>query len=139
VQPLRGLLPAGGGGVTAHAEFKRIKTVQDLDRELAAASAAGKPVMLDFYADWCVSCKEMERYTFPQPEVIAEMQRFVLLQADVTANDADDKALLQQRFGLPGPPAMLFFGATGQELRGYRLVGFVPAAEFAAHLREVAP
>jgi len=95
--------------------------------------------MLDFYADWCVSCKEMERYTFPQPEVIAEMQRFVLLQADVTANDADDKALLQQRFGLPGPPAMLFFGATGQELRGYRLVGFVPAAEFAAHLREVAP
>jgi len=85
-----------------------------------------------------VSCKEMERYTFPQPEVIAEMQRFVLLQADVTANDADDKALLQQRFGLPGPPAMLFFDPSGQELRGYRLVGFVPAEEFAAHLREVA-
>ena len=68
--------------------FKRIKTVADLDRELAAATAAGRPVMLDFYADWCVSCKEMERYTFSDPAVIAEMGRFVLLQADVTANDA---------------------------------------------------
>jgi len=140
IQPLRGLVPAAGsGGAAAHAEFKRIKTVADLDREVAAASAAGKPVMLDFYADWCVSCKEMERYTFPDPGVIAEMERFVLLQADVTDNDAEDKALMQERFGLPGPPAMLFFDTDGNELRGYRLVGFVPAEEFAAHLREVAP
>ena len=140
IQPLRGLAPAGGGaGSAAHAEFKRIKTVADLDREVAAAAAAGKPVMLDFYADWCVSCKEMERYTFPDPRVIAAMERFVLLQADVTANDAEDKALMQERFGLPGPPAMLFFDTDGNELRGYRLVGFVPADEFAAHLREVAP
>ncbi len=140
IQPLRGLTPAGGGGTAAaHAQFKRIKTVEDLDREVAAASAAGKPLMLDFYADWCVSCKEMERYTFPEPEVVAAMDKFVLLQADVTANDADDKALMQGRFGLPGPPAMMFFDASGEELRGYRLVGFVPATEFAAHLREIAP
>ena len=140
IQPLRGLAPAGGGaGAAAHAEFKRIKTVADLEREVAAAGAAGKPVMLDFYADWCVSCKEMERYTFPEPQVIEAMERFVVLQADVTANDADDKALMQERFGLPGPPAMLFFDTEGNELRGFRLVGFVPADEFAAHLREVAP
>jgi thiol:disulfide interchange protein DsbD len=140
IQPLRGLAPAGGGGgAVAHAEFKRIKTVADLDRELAAAGAAGKPVMLDFYADWCVSCKEMERYTFPDPEVIAAMDQFVLLQADVTANDAEDKALMQERFGIPGPPAMLFFDPSGTELRGWRLVGFVPADEFATHLNEIAP
>jgi thiol:disulfide interchange protein DsbD len=140
IQPLRGLAPAGGSAAAAaHAEFKRIKTVEDLDREVAAAAAAGKPVMLDFYADWCVSCKEMERYTFPEPEVVAAMEKFVLLQADVTANDAEDKALMQGRFGLPGPPAMMFFDASGEELRGYRLVGFVPAEEFAAHLREIAP
>ncbi len=140
IQPLRGLVPAGGGaGAAAHAEFKRIKTVADLEREVAAAAVVGKPVMLDFYADWCVSCKEMERYTFPEPQVVSAMERFVLLQADVTANDAEDKALMQERFGLPGPPAMLFFDADGNELRGYRLVGFVPADEFAAHLNEIAP
>ena len=88
----------------AHASFKRVKTVADLDRELAAATAAGRPVMLDFYADWCVSCKEMERYTFADPKVIAEMGRFTLLQADVTANDAQDQALMQGRFKYPRPP-----------------------------------
>jgi thiol:disulfide interchange protein DsbD len=139
IQPLRGLLPAGAAsGTAAHAEFKRIKTVDDLEREIAAASAAGKPVMLDFYADWCVSCKEMERYTFPDPAVIAAMERYVVLQADVTANDAEDKALMQERFGLPGPPAMMFFDSAGNERRGYRLVGFVPADEFASHLLEAA-
>jgi thiol:disulfide interchange protein DsbD len=140
IQPLRGLAVGGSaGGAAEHAAFKRIKTTADLDRELAAASAAGMPAMLDFYADWCVSCKEMERYTFSDPEVIAEMDRFVLLQADVTANDAEDQALMQGRFGIPGPPAMLFFDRAGQELKGYRLVGFKPAAEFADHLRRAAP
>ncbi|MEA1048364.1 protein-disulfide reductase DsbD [Lamprobacter modestohalophilus] len=140
IQPLRGLAPAvgGGGAVAAHPEFKRIKTVADLDQAVAEASAGGKPVMLDFYADWCVSCKEMERYTFPDPAVQQAMQRYVLLQADVTANDAEDKALMQERFGIPGPPAMMFFDSNGQEQRGWRLVGFVPADEFAAHLNEFA-
>jgi thiol:disulfide interchange protein DsbD len=140
LQPLRGILAGGvaavDGGVE-HAAFRRIKTVEDLDRELAAA--AGRPVMLDFYADWCVSCKEMERYTFSDPQVIQEMGRFVLLQADVTANDAADQALMQGRFKIPGPPAILFFDAGGVERKGYRLVGFKPAAEFAEHLRRVAP
>ncbi len=139
VQPLRGLGLGSGGAAQQHAAFKRIKTVEDLDREVAAASGAGKPVMLDFYADWCVSCKEMERYTFSDPKVIAEMDRFVLLQADVTANDEQDQALMQGRFGIPGPPAILFFDSAGQELRGYRLIGFKPAEEFADHLRKAAP
>ena len=140
IQPLRGLAVGGGTGAAAeHLTFKRVKTVGDLDRELAAAQAAGMPAMLDFYADWCVSCKEMERYTFSDPAVIAEMGRFVLLQADVTDNDADDQALMQGRFGIPGPPAMLFFDAKGAELRPYRLVGFKPAAEFTDHLRRVIP
>jgi len=138
IQPLRGLAPAGGGAAAAHAEFEPVKTVADLEQEVAAAAASGEPVMLDFYADWCVSCKEMERYTFPDPGVQQAMDRFVLLQADVTANDDADKALLQ-RFGIPGPPAMLFFDTSGRELRGYRLVGFVPPDEFAAHLRDIAP
>jgi thioredoxin:protein disulfide reductase len=139
VQPLRGLAVGGGGGAAAEASFTRVKTVEDLDREIAKAGALGKPVMLDFYADWCVTCKELERYTFSDPAVIAEMNRFVLLKADVTANDADDQALMQGRFGIPGPPAILFFDTSGSELKGYRLVGFKPADAFVEHLRRAAP
>ena len=139
IQPLRGLAVGGGGAAAEHAAFTPVKTTADLDRELAAAAAAGKPVMLDFYADWCTACKEMERYTFSDPQVIAEMDRFVLLQADVTANDAEDQALMQGRFGIPGPPAMLFFTPSEGELRNMRLVGFKPAGEFAEHLRRVMP
>jgi thiol:disulfide interchange protein DsbD len=136
LQPLRGLLPvaAGPGAEAAELRFKRIKTVADLKREIAAAAAAGRPAMLDFYADWCVSCKEMERYTFSDAGVIAALQGVQLLQADVTANDADDQALLQGHFGIPGPPAIMFFGPDGKERPGYRVVGFVPAKAFAAHV-----
>lgn len=139
LQPLRGLSAGAGPAGAAHASFQRIKTVADLERALAETRTAGKPAMLDFYADWCVSCKEMERYTFSDPAVIAEMDRFVLLQADVTANDAEDQALMQERFGIPGPPAMLFFDETGAELPNYRLVGFKPADDFVAHLRSLRP
>jgi thiol:disulfide interchange protein DsbD len=111
-------------------EFQRIKTVADLDREVAAAAAAGRPVMLDFYADWCVSCKEMERYTFTDAAVHSALGNAVLLKADVTANDADDQALLQ-RFGIFGPPTIAFWRAGGVEQKNYRVVGFMPAAEFA--------
>ncbi|MET0093558.1 MAG: thioredoxin family protein, partial [Sedimenticola sp.] len=100
----------------------------------AAASAAGKPVMLDFYADWCVSCKEMERYTFSDPKVIAALSDFVLLQADVTANDETDQALMQGHFGLPGPPSIMFYDRQGNERKNYRVVGFMPADEFEAHI-----
>ncbi len=95
--------------------------------------------MLDFYADWCVSCKEMERYTFSDPAVIAELGRFVLLQADVTANDADDQALMQGRFSSSGRRPSCSSTPRGARLKGLRLVGFKPAAAFAEHLRRVAP
>ncbi|MBK1723552.1 protein-disulfide reductase DsbD [Thiocystis violacea] len=139
LQPLRGLGLGAGAAATPHASFQGIKTVADLEAALAQARGAGKAVMLDFYADWCVSCKEMERYTFSDPQVIAEMDRFVLLQADVTANDEADQALMQERFGIPGPPTILFFNGSGSELRDFRLVGFKPADEFVAHLRAITP
>jgi len=135
VQPLRGINFGAAGTQAAELHFKRIKTVSDLQREVQAASASGRPVMLDFYADWCVSCKEMERYTFSDRDVIDSLQDFVLLQADVTADDAEDKALLQGHFGLPGPPSIMFYGRDGAERRNYRVVGFMAADEFASHVR----
>jgi thiol:disulfide interchange protein DsbD len=138
LQPLRGL-GMGDVGTEQRLAFKRVKTVADLDREIAAASAAGRPVMLDFYADWCVSCKEMERYTFSDPAVVDQMDRFVLLQADVTDNDDEDQALMQDRFAIPGPPAILFFDPQGRELRGFRVIGFKPPGTFVEHLRRAAP
>ena len=116
----------------AHFElpFVTVKSIADLQREVASASAAGRPVMLDFYADWCVSCKEMERYTFPDPAVRAALDRAVLLRADVTANDEADQALLKH-FGIYGPPTIAFYGVDGTERSQYRVVGFMKAAEFA--------
>ena len=136
--PLRPLaaVTVAGGGVTAEShelEFKRIKTIADLDRELAAASAQGKTAMLDFYADWCVSCKEMEKYTFTDSMVHTALDNSVLLQADVTVNDAEDQALLQ-RFGVFGPPTIIFFGTDGMQRDGYEVVGFMKAPDFAAHV-----
>ena len=126
--------PDRGGEVSdAHALFKRIKTSADLDREIAAA--AGKSVLLDFYADWCVSCKEMEAFTFPASEVRAALSDTVMLQADVTANDAQDKALLD-RFGVFGPPTIIFFGTDGQQRHGYEVVGYMKARDFAAHVNQ---
>lgn len=141
LQPLRGLGFGIGTAANAapHANFKAISGLSDLEREIAAAQASGRPVLLDFYADWCVSCKEMERYTFSDPAVAAEMARFVLLQADVTDNDAEDQALMQGRFGIPGPPAILFFDPQGQERRDQRLVGFMPAGDFTRHLQSLQP
>jgi len=133
LQPL-GNLSLGGGAAQDHAlAFQRIKSVADLDRQVAAASAAGKPVMLDFYADWCVSCKEMEKYTFTDPQVQAALANAVLLQADVTANDDDDQALLA-RFKIFGPPTIAFFDSDGIERENFRLVGFVPADNFREHV-----
>jgi thiol:disulfide interchange protein DsbD len=141
-QPLRGAaLPGfGGGRPAANAEalpFVKVATVVELDRELAAAQAAGKPAMLDFYADWCVSCKEMEKYTFSVGEVQRDLSGFVLLKADVTANNEADQALLR-RFGVYGPPTTAFFGAHGRECRAFRLVGYVAADDFRAHLARFA-
>jgi thiol:disulfide interchange protein DsbD len=131
----------GAGGIESgerHLDFKRIKTVADLDRELAAAAAAGRSAILDFYADWCVACVEMEEYTFIRPEVQAALANTVTLQADVTKNDAEDQALLR-RFGVFGPPTIIFFDEHGVEREGYDVVGFMSAEEFAAHVRRAVP
>ncbi|MDE1983257.1 MAG: protein-disulfide reductase DsbD [Gammaproteobacteria bacterium] len=116
-------------------QFTRIKTVADLDQAVAAASAKHQTVMLDFYADWCVSCKELQQGAFRDPTVIAALANTRLLEADVTANDAADQALLMH-FGIYGPPSVMFFDAHGQELKDQRVVGYMDAQDFAARVRE---
>jgi len=124
LQPLGFLRSAGTAA--EHVAFERVKTVAELDARLAAAD---KPVLLDFYADWCVSCKEMEKYTFSDARVAAQMRRMTLLQVDVTANTDEDKALLK-RFNLFGPPGIIFFDRQGQERKNLRVVGYQPADRF---------
>jgi thiol:disulfide interchange protein DsbD len=133
LQPLRGVGLFAGSAAQELLVFQPIKTVDDLDAEISRAG--GRPVMLDFYADWCVSCKELEKYTFQDPDVQSALREVRLLQADVTTNDSDDQALLR-RFGVIGPPAILFFGADGTELSPYRIVGFMPANDFREHLTQ---
>jgi thiol:disulfide interchange protein DsbD len=129
-----------GGGVAAasekpHLAFQRVKNVAEL--EAAIAGAGGRAVMLDFYADWCVSCKEMEKLTFTDTKVQAKLKDVLLLQADVTANSADDKALLA-RFKLFGPPGIVFFDKTGAEV-AYRVVGYEPTEKFLDSLSKALP
>ncbi|MGB5259927.1 MAG: protein-disulfide reductase DsbD [Gammaproteobacteria bacterium] len=126
---------ADGTHTSQHLQFTRIKNIDDLNAALARSSAAGRPVMLDFYADWCTYCIKMEDYTFSAPAVQQSLADTTLLQADVTANDAEDLALLNH-LGLFAPPAILFFGANGKELREARLVGFKDAEDFLAHLKD---
>ena len=116
------------------AKFSRIKDIQELDLRLKKSD--GKIVMLDFYADWCVSCKEMERFTFSDPTIQTKLKSAVVLQADVTANSAADKELLK-KFGLYGPPGILFFDAKGQELSDFRVVGYQNSEQFLATLQRV--
>ncbi len=128
---------AANTGTTApHLQFTRIKTVADLEQQLASAAAQGKPVMFDFYADWCTYCKEYEEYVFPDPAVQAALKNFVLLQADVTAMDDEDKALMK-RARVILPPAILFFGTDSQEQRSQRVVGSMNAATFLAHVKKI--
>ncbi len=115
--------------------FHSISTLADLRREVQAAAAAHQAVMLDIDADWCTSCKEMQRYTFTDPAVKTALQPVRLLRANVTANSADDQALLHE-FQIYGPPTIAFYDAGGHEQQRYRVVGFMPAARFAALLRQ---
>ncbi|HEX4869216.1 MAG TPA: protein-disulfide reductase DsbD [Moraxellaceae bacterium] len=132
--PLRPLAPLGGNAPASQpTPFVRIRTNADLDREIALARQEGKALMLDFYADWCVSCKLMERNVFRRPEVAARLAKLRLVQADVTANNEDDRALLR-RFNLMGPPSIVFFDKDGNEMAQARLVGEKDADGFLAHL-----
>ncbi|MDF3035490.1 MAG: protein-disulfide reductase [Paucimonas sp.] len=119
------------GEKSRHVEFARVRSVAELDAALA--NSGGRYVMLDFYADWCVSCKEMERFTFSDPRVQQQLGKILLLQADVTANSEDDKALLK-RFGLFGPPGIIFFNAEGNEVPGSRVIGYQKTEKFLASL-----
>jgi thiol:disulfide interchange protein DsbD len=135
LRPLQGLALSNHteGGNTAHVAFSRIKGIDELNTALASARAASKPVILDFYADWCVSCKEMEAFTFTDPKVAARMNQAILLQTDVTDNDNKDKELLR-KFSLYGPPAIIFYTPDGEELTNARVVGYMNAEKFGNHL-----
>jgi thiol:disulfide interchange protein DsbD len=122
--------PQTAAATTAAVKFDAVPSLAALDARLRTTA---KPVLLDFYADWCVSCKEMERFTFADPAVAAKLGKLTLLRADVTANNDDDKALLKH-FDLFGPPGIIFFDAKGQEISGSRVVGFQDAAAFNATL-----
>jgi thiol:disulfide interchange protein DsbD len=147
IQPLKGI--TGGGNPTVvygnmpgssaampmktHVEFTRIRGQEGLKKALAEASAQGKPVMLDFYADWCISCKEMEKYAFKHPSVLSALSDYVTIQADVTANDKTDQ-LLMKSLGIYGPPAIIFYDKSGKEIPGSRVVGEMSGEDFAAHI-----
>ena len=134
LQPLAGLRATGSGATVpgpTETPFQRVRNVTELEARVAAAG--GRPVMLDFYADWCISCKEMERFTFSDERVKGRFREMVLLQVDVTANSADDAALLK-RFRLFGPPGIIFFDRGGREIQGLRVIGFQPADRFVAAL-----
>ncbi len=119
-----------------HLEFERVKTVAELEQRVREASASGQHVMLDFYADWCVSCIEMEKFTFTNPQVQQALANTLLLQADVTANDEHDQAMLKY-FGIFGPPTIAFFGPDGTEREAFRVVGFMPADRFHPHVQRL--
>ncbi len=133
LRPLDALRGTAAQAETRAVPFERVTSAAELDARLAQAR---QPVLLDFYADWCVSCKEMEAFTFTDPAVRAQMARMTLLQVDVTRNTAADQALMK-RFNLFGPPAIIFFDAAGREIPDVRVIGYQPAARFGNTLAHV--
>jgi thiol:disulfide interchange protein DsbD len=140
LQPLRGLQGSSSNTAsttTQHGvEFRQFKGVSGLQQVLDEAQTNKQPVMLDLYADWCVSCKEMEAFTFTDANVQASLKPFILIQADVTTNDDEDKALLKE-LGVFGPPAIVFYDSSGKEIEGARVVGYMNAGDFDARLQQV--
>ena len=135
LQPLKGhTLSSGTANTTAqHINFEKIKSRADLEQKLAIAKEQNKAVMLDFYADWCTYCKSLESTTFKSAEVLATVDNFIVLQADVTDMDDTDEALLKS-FQIPAPPAILFFSPGSTEARNFRIVGYKNATDFTQHV-----
>jgi thioredoxin:protein disulfide reductase len=134
LRPLNSLAQSRGTSRGDSLAWRRIENLEQLDAVLA--NADGRAVLLDFYADWCVSCKEMESFTFSDPRVAARLARIQLLTVDVSSNSSQDRALLR-RFGLFGPPGTIFFDGQGQEVPGTRVIGFEPATRFLDTLMRV--
>jgi thiol:disulfide interchange protein DsbD len=127
IKPLEKFTNGGGAVVSAQKlEFTKVKSLEELD---AAIKASNKPVMLDFWAEWCVSCKELDNFTFTDPAVIAELSKYTLLKADVTHNTSDDQALMK-KFNVFGPPALIFWDKDGNLLQNKRIIGYKPPQEF---------
>ncbi|MCG5515148.1 MULTISPECIES: protein-disulfide reductase DsbD [unclassified Ectothiorhodospira] len=135
LRPLSGLALSGGSAASEQASlsFRPVESLSDLERELEAARESGQPVVLDFYADWCVDCVRMERTTFQAPDVVAALSGARLLKADVTGNTPEHRELMRH-FELFGPPAMIFFNAEGEERRAYRMMGYKAAEPFLEHV-----
>jgi len=133
LRPLAGVL-GSAGSVGEETRFERIKSLAELESKIRSA---GRPVLLDFYADWCVTCKEMQRWTFTDPTVKQRLSNMLVLQADVTANTQDDQALLK-RFRLFGPPGIIFFDKQGREVGNVRVIGYENAEKFVKALDAVA-
>ena len=138
LQPLKGISATASTtsqGQHNELQFTKIKGLSGLEQALATARTNNQSVMVDFYADWCVSCKEMEKFTFSDANVQKELKNTLLLKADVTANDEQDKALYK-KFGIIGPPAIIFYNRQGTEMRNYRVVGYMPADKFSTHINQ---
>ena len=137
LQPLR-TNTQGAALQIAAPSYQTTKVVNSnqLQAALAQAQQLGKPAMLDVYADWCVSCIEMEKLTLKHPEVVQALLPFVVIKLDVTDNTQNQQALLKQ-YGLFGPPAMMFFNSNGQRLASSTVIGFLNAAAFAKHLKSL--
>ena len=133
LSPLKGIAQVNGAAQTsvAKVQFERVRSLAELEARIASA---GKPVMLDFYADWCISCHEMEKFTFSDSRVASAMNAMLVLQADVTGNNEQDRELLK-RFRLFGPPGIIFFDRNGQEMKDNRVVGFQKADKFLEKLQ----
>jgi thiol:disulfide interchange protein DsbD len=136
LKPLQGFAVNNAQATEQGLAFEKVASLSALEVRIKQASAKHQPVMLDFYADWCISCKEMEAYTFTDPKVQQALSGFILLQADVTKNSDDDKALLA-KFNLIGPPAILFFGSNTQEKTAHRVIGYQDAETFINTLQQV--
>ncbi len=136
LKPLQGFAVNNAQAVEQGLVFEKVASLSALETRIQQASANHQPVMLDFYADWCISCKEMEAYTLSDPKVKQALAGYVLLRADVTRDSDDDKALLA-KFNLIGPPAILFFGVDNQEKTAHRVIGYQNAETFIKTLQRI--